>query len=354
VPKKLGIAALCRRIERDHFVRRPLADVGARIASLERREGIKLPRQLKDFYRRCNGAKLFERADPPYHLLPLSGIKRARTAIAGEDSDEVCPATWYTVCTLPNDEYVGIDVKSGRIIDLFHETLGDGPVIAPDLATFVGRALGSEGVEGYWLKRGRSKSRAPRKGVTRERAGVKRAAVRDAFPVDRLRLDGARLEACVEPSGGRPTLIWRAFFSYKTLRVGGEEHAIRVEARLPSDQRSWHELAGEFSDTVSIIAHRGFHKLRASSPSSLVKLRRSKGVAFTIDVAADVRIAGFAPSTLIERTQVELKGLLVSRALLRGRDKIASAKELAARFVDLSELEEPEPGSYWFSFAPRR
>jgi cell wall assembly regulator SMI1 len=128
------------------------------VDAFERRMGWKLDPDLRTFYLRCNGARLFKRIDTPYRFLPLSEIVRGRLTIYGLDDDEHGPASWFDICRVHDGNCIVIDVAEPHegyypIIDGFHEAYGD-PVecrqIADRFSDFLERALTSQGRQ-FWL-----------------------------------------------------------------------------------------------------------------------------------------------------------------------------------------------------------
>ncbi len=128
------------------------------LAAFEQRMGWRLDPDLRDFYLGCNGADLFNPLDPPYRILPLSVIVRARVAIRGQDDDSRGPADWYALCALHDSNYVLLDVgrqEQGRypLRDGYREGFPD-PLdckqIASSFSEFLAGALRSGG-HWFWL-----------------------------------------------------------------------------------------------------------------------------------------------------------------------------------------------------------
>lgn len=119
------------------------------------RTGYSLPPDMATFFRECDGASLF---GGRFEIPDPDGIVRVRVAIAGEDSDEICPASWFVICDVRDGNYVAIDFESRKgdtveIIDCFHETIGaegESAVIARSFTEFLSRLLSAGGGE-YWL-----------------------------------------------------------------------------------------------------------------------------------------------------------------------------------------------------------
>lgn len=152
---------LCAQIDAHHFAE-PCADAGA-IDELEKRFGIRLPEDLKYFYRRYATAKLFDsEAGPAYRFVPLDEMRRTRIDIYGpdHDSDAWGPAGWLTVCDVQDGNYIAIDAAPDQAgaynyIDCFHETFaepGESTVIAKSFTELLARALESKGSAFYLEK----------------------------------------------------------------------------------------------------------------------------------------------------------------------------------------------------------
>jgi hypothetical protein len=120
--------ALLEEVSRDHFPHPPATP--EQLAEFERRVGWTLDPDLRAFYLHCDGAALIDREDPPYRILPLAEIVRARVAIFGKDEDSLGPATQYALCDLQDGNYVMVDVsrqEDGRypLMDGDHEAWPD-------------------------------------------------------------------------------------------------------------------------------------------------------------------------------------------------------------------------------------
>jgi hypothetical protein len=123
------MSSLLEEVSREHFPYPPAAP--EEIDAFERRVGWKLDPDLRAFYLRCNGAELIQRLRaPPYRVLPLHKLVRARVAIYGEDDDKWGPASVYALCDVQDGNYVLVDVarqENGRypLFDGDHETWPD-------------------------------------------------------------------------------------------------------------------------------------------------------------------------------------------------------------------------------------
>jgi hypothetical protein len=150
---------LLEELSRRHFPNPPASP--HQIEEFEKRAGWPLDPDLRAFYSRCDGARLFKRDDEIYRILPLSKIIRARVAILGRDSDEDGPSSWYAVCDTGDTDYVAVDTsktENGRypLLDCFHETFmepGSNKRIAHSFSDFLEHALRSGG-RLFWLQEG--------------------------------------------------------------------------------------------------------------------------------------------------------------------------------------------------------
>lgn len=144
---------LLAEIRSRHFPNAPVSE--AAIESFERSNGIVLPDDMRSFYACCDGAELFraEPDDPPFRLMRLSELTRARVAIYGEDGEEYGPSSDFVFCDVLDGNFAAIQLESksanfGRIIDCFHETYPDPDyltVIASSFSEFLKKALHSSG-----------------------------------------------------------------------------------------------------------------------------------------------------------------------------------------------------------------
>lgn len=103
---------LIAHIQRDHRLNPALPET--QVTALEAQLPYKLPDDLKEFYRLCNGAALFEERDWPYTFVPLQEVHRVTLDILGEDEDVWAPYTksWYSVCDVGDSNYIAADLAS--------------------------------------------------------------------------------------------------------------------------------------------------------------------------------------------------------------------------------------------------
>lgn len=151
------MAPLLEEISRHHFPNPPASP--GDIDAFERRVGWRLDPDLRAFYLHCDGASLFKRPDSPFRFCSLSELVRARVVMAGEDSDERGPSSWYALCALHDSNYILLDVsqqQEGRyaLRDGYREGFPDPeycPVIAHSFSEFLAGALRSNG-NWFWLE----------------------------------------------------------------------------------------------------------------------------------------------------------------------------------------------------------
>jgi hypothetical protein len=143
---------LVKRLRQSHSCAPPLPQTEPLLQQFEDTQGFGLPADLKEFYRRRGEAELF---DGVYRIMPLTELTRASLALAGEDTEDWCPSSWYVFCDMRDGDYAGIDLASidgvtARILDCDHEQIGRCEIIATSFTEFLGRALDSSG-SSYWL-----------------------------------------------------------------------------------------------------------------------------------------------------------------------------------------------------------
>jgi cell wall assembly regulator SMI1 len=150
------IRELFEIVRRDHTFNLPLHET--RIEELERQIGYKLPADLKEFYKLCNGATLFE--DWSYRFVPLDEMRRVRIDILGVDEDwpDAPTDSWYSICDVQDGNDIAADLASVRgtfcwILNCFHEEFPFVAIIALSFTEFLGRALKSRR-EHFWLEEG--------------------------------------------------------------------------------------------------------------------------------------------------------------------------------------------------------
>jgi|GEM_PF-441636 len=148
--KQIPIETLIQEVIEKHRPNPPLDE--SSIAKLEIALGHQLPSDLREFYKHCNGAQVF---DFVYSILPLEQVQRTGIYIFGEENASLAPQSWYAICDMMDGNYIGIDFdslkrdeKTCSIIDCFHETHGmpgEDQIIALSFTEFLYRALNSEG-----------------------------------------------------------------------------------------------------------------------------------------------------------------------------------------------------------------
>jgi hypothetical protein len=126
------------------------------LATFESRWGFKLDPDLTAFYAAANGARLYDRVNPSFEILPLNDILLARNAIFGKDDDAHGPPSILAICDVQDGNYIGIDtsrIKEGcfPVLDIFHETFPEqAELVADSFGEFLHKALGHGGRQ-FWL-----------------------------------------------------------------------------------------------------------------------------------------------------------------------------------------------------------
>ncbi|MFP2960413.1 SMI1/KNR4 family protein [Myxococcus sp. 1LA] len=147
---------LLDEIAASHFPRAPATL--AQLAAFEARTGWQLDADMRAFYLRMDGATLFERwPDQTFQVLPLAEIQPAGLAMRpGQARDEQGSASWWTLVSLGDDDYVVADVSRREqgcypLLDAYHETFPRQVVqIAPSFGAWLERTLASDN-QLWWL-----------------------------------------------------------------------------------------------------------------------------------------------------------------------------------------------------------
>lgn len=150
------IAALFERIQREHAFEPPLPE--AKRLELEVRLELPLPDDWRKFFSFCNGASVhLDNGEAWYEFVPLEEVRRTRIDVFGQDVDYNDNATqfWVSVCYVRDGNYVSAALESVRssqcwMLDSFHETYGDGEIIALSFSDFLEGALNAD-KPSYWL-----------------------------------------------------------------------------------------------------------------------------------------------------------------------------------------------------------
>ncbi|MBN6074854.1 SMI1/KNR4 family protein [Aggregatibacter actinomycetemcomitans] len=118
----------------------------------------KLPEDLQDFYKVCNGVELFRNCDYPYRILGIEELEPINLLIIGELCPEDISSNWVSIAEDYNGDYLSLDLspkKLGWCYDSFHEThglVGDTPVIAKSFTELLYRLYDNKGDYTYWFK----------------------------------------------------------------------------------------------------------------------------------------------------------------------------------------------------------
>jgi SMI1 / KNR4 family (SUKH-1) len=144
------------RINADHFPSPPAPP--AKMAEIVSSLPWPIPGDLRLFYEKCNGARLFRDDDSPCEIVPIEEFHSTRIDITGEDNEKRGPAAWFSIAYVQDTNYIAIDLSSvshdlADILDCFHETFGiEGYqlVIAKSFTEFLSDVIDSGGRQ-YWL-----------------------------------------------------------------------------------------------------------------------------------------------------------------------------------------------------------
>jgi hypothetical protein len=118
----------------------------------------RLPDDLAEFYQLCGGVDLYRGADYEISITSLAQLLESNVVIVGEQFFGDISASWYTIATTPDREYVSIDLaaeRNGQCYDSFHEVhgiAGSSPIIATSFSELFENLLNSRGGYWYWLK----------------------------------------------------------------------------------------------------------------------------------------------------------------------------------------------------------
>jgi hypothetical protein len=120
--------------------------------------GIKLPSDLRYFYKEAGGAVLFGRRNSPTRILPPEKIERIDFAIIGEGFARGPFKHWFALADVQDGNYLAIDLNPrfhGHCYDAFHETFampGYVAIVASSFTDLLERLLAAEGRCSYWLE----------------------------------------------------------------------------------------------------------------------------------------------------------------------------------------------------------
>ncbi len=151
---------LFRQIENEHHFE--LTQNPDSIEALEKNSGYRFPDDLKRFYRRYDSVSLYSNEDPLYWFLSVSELHPTRIDIYGEDSIELGPDHWWSVCNVQDGNYISINLNSVQddacdYIDAFHETFaepGYSIIVAKSFTELLSSALASGDNQLYFLQEG--------------------------------------------------------------------------------------------------------------------------------------------------------------------------------------------------------
>lgn len=150
------IEELFARIQSEHEWTPPLPDAERR--SLEAQLSLPLPDDWQEFFSLCNGAQIGgDEGDCWYEFVPMEEVRRTRIDVFGDDLDYNNDATlhWVSVCYVTDSNYVSAALESVKgsfcwMLDSFHETYGDGDIIALSFSDFLEGTLNAD-KPSFWL-----------------------------------------------------------------------------------------------------------------------------------------------------------------------------------------------------------
>ncbi|OCQ54135.1 Antitoxin YokJ [Photorhabdus australis subsp. thailandensis] len=122
-------------------------------------EEVKYPNDLIDFYKQCDGVRLFEKNqdDVSFTIVPARRVIQANPIIVGEACENDISSTWYIICEIDNGEYLTIDLnknRNGRCYDSnyeIHGVVGSCPIIANSFSELLIELYKSNGKDLFWI-----------------------------------------------------------------------------------------------------------------------------------------------------------------------------------------------------------
>lgn len=117
-----------------------------------------LPREMREFYRFADGARLFDKTDPPYRIMSLAELCHPSIVIPGADHSQNHTSGLIAFCDVRDGNYVAASMRDCAgdecpMVDCFHETFPDADymeTISMSFSEFLSRTLASGG-ELFWL-----------------------------------------------------------------------------------------------------------------------------------------------------------------------------------------------------------
>jgi len=128
------------------------------VQACQARLKVDFPSDVCEFYRFANGARLFDRVDPPYRIMSLSKLCHPSLLILGEDIRSDATRGFVAFCDVEDGNYLAMNTDDCTadkcsIVDCFHETFpkpGYMEVVANSFSEFLSNALTSDG-KLFWL-----------------------------------------------------------------------------------------------------------------------------------------------------------------------------------------------------------
>ncbi|MFG6487199.1 SMI1/KNR4 family protein [Roseateles sp. BYS78W] len=119
-----------------------------------------LPDDLKAFYERCGGLRLFEQSPCPFEILGPDEFEPANLAILGLGLQQDISDDWYLLARSGSQQSVSIDLHPSRLghcYDSFwdrHAVAGSSTVIALSFSKLLQQTVAFAGRGLYWLEPG--------------------------------------------------------------------------------------------------------------------------------------------------------------------------------------------------------
>ena len=122
------------------------------------RAGDELPEDLREFYQKCGGVRLFTSARYPIDIVRPDEMTRANPEIVARECPDDISDAWYVAARGGSEEALSIDChpeRLGRCYDSFwdrHGVVGDCAVVATSFSDLLERLVDARGGYWYWLE----------------------------------------------------------------------------------------------------------------------------------------------------------------------------------------------------------